>query len=624
MSHRIRLALAAILLITFYAAVALTILIWVTLVVLMFDAAGSAYATTLPVTGFLFCAGTAVPVYALGDAARRSLFLVDTPSTPSMEVGRSRAAALHALVDDLAERLGISEPVRIRLHTTVGAEAVDEDSRFLGLSAGTHVLSVGLPLLAALPRRQIRAVMAHELAHLSLRHHRVRAFTLRLETSLTVARESLISFGTANGLVGLYVGLPQAMIGIYIRLFRRLVQPVRRRQELEADHMAARLCGASTLAEALANRAVVEPLWIEFQRMYLDAAPDGVLPADPFRAFARTMADPGVQDRLPALRAQMVRAPAAQNEFGASHPHLAYRLRRLTKGPDPAAVGACLPDAALLPDLLPRQVAGLLARYVGASTLPWQDWIDRWVDARNAVLVEPLCEAVRTLDGPEHQPVALHQMLHLLEAGQRMPLARALAERVPETHQEPDDPLALLSAALLALVRSRLTERPGPQSPLPQLVRDAVRQPNQVSRLSLHLARRGVDETAPAQDTPETGQHRSDEPEQAGYTTAKVSGGIPEAGRRVISSVRAVTLTVLIVVVAVGGLRWTARDKPAVVPPTRVTPTYSPVYPVSPPLASQPYAPLPSASAYPFSPEDRYRLPSPVLTAPAFSLRATP
>lgn len=368
----------------------------------------------------------------------------------------------------------------------------------------------------------------------------------------------------------------------------------------------------------------MEPLWIEFQRMYLDAAPDGALPADPFRAFARTMADPGVQDRLPAQRAQMVRAPAAQNEFGASHPHLAYRLRRLTKGPDPAAVGACLPDAALLPHLLPRQVAGLLARYVGASTLPWQDWIDRWVDARNAVLVEPLCEAVRTLDGPEHQPVALHQVLHLLEAGQRMPLARALAERVPETHQEPDDPLALLSAALLALVRSRLTERPGPQSPLPQLVRDAVRQPNQVSRLSLHLARRGVDETAPAQDTPETGQHRSDEPEQAGYTTAKVSGGIPEAGRRVISSVRAVTLTVLIVVVAVGGLRWTARDKPAVVPPTRVTPTYSPVYPVSPPLASQPYAPLPSASAYPFSPEDRYRLPSPVLTAPAFSLRATP
>ncbi|MET7851200.1 M48 family metalloprotease [Streptomyces avermitilis] len=227
MSHRIRLALAAILLITFYAAVALTILIWVTLVVLMFDVSGSVYATTLPVTGFLFCAGTAVPVYALGDAARRSLFLVDTPSTPSMEVGRSRAAALHALVDDLAERLGISEPVRIRLHTTVGAEAVDEDNRFLGLSAGTHVLSVGLPLLAALPRRQMRAVMAHELAHLSLRHHRVRAFTLRLETSLTVARESLISFGTANGLVGMYVGLPQAMIGIYIRLFRRLVQPVR-------------------------------------------------------------------------------------------------------------------------------------------------------------------------------------------------------------------------------------------------------------------------------------------------------------------------------------------------------------------------------------------------------------
>nr|BBJ48624.1 hypothetical protein SAVMC3_12530 [Streptomyces avermitilis] len=120
MSHHIRLALAAILLVTFYAAVALTILIWVTLVILMFDVAGSVWATTLPVTGFLFCAGTAVPVYALGDAARRSLFLVDTPSTPSLEVGRGRAAALHALVDDLAERLGISEPVRIRLHTAVG------------------------------------------------------------------------------------------------------------------------------------------------------------------------------------------------------------------------------------------------------------------------------------------------------------------------------------------------------------------------------------------------------------------------------------------------------------------------------------------------------------------------
>lgn len=71
----------------------------------------------------------------------------------------------------------------------------------------------------------------------------------------TAYRPSLVALGGANGLVAAYVGFPQLLTGAYARLFRWIVQPVRRRQELEADAAAAEVCEAPQRAEALVRQA---------------------------------------------------------------------------------------------------------------------------------------------------------------------------------------------------------------------------------------------------------------------------------------------------------------------------------------------------------------------------------
>ncbi|WP_329012663.1 M48 family metallopeptidase [Streptomyces sp. NBC_00690] len=612
MSHRIRLVFVAALLLSFYAVMAVAVLSWLALVVLIFYSAGFDGATTFPVPSFLFCAGTAVLVYALVDATCRSLFLVGGEGT---WLSPREAPELDHIVKEVANEFRISEPLHLRLTSSMSAELVDEDNRFLGLVAGNRVLSIGAPLLAVLSTDQVRAVVAHELAHLSLRHDRVRAFTARLEVSLTVARESLVRFGRANGLVARYTGLPQLLIGAYIRLFRWLVQPIRRRQEFEADQAAASICTAPLLAEALCQRALAETLWAQFQQVFLEAPPGGVLPADPFRGFAHAAADPEIQHRIPSLRDDAITAPAMRTEFGSWHPDLMHRLRDL--GGAPAALLPVRPGATAAPHLSHSDIARLLPAYQGATTLPWKPWLRRWIDQRSAHLVTPLLEAVREVSRTA-TPITLHQVLHLVAAGDRMPLARALTAYLPEP-QVGAEPLDLLGEALLALVRRQLGERPRSPS-LREMVMEAVVQPSQSSRLTLYLADVGVDPMRPVEGFHgPTGPGQQETTESGpGFKTLKVAPELPEAVQELVPWVRNVTLTVLVVASTVGGFIWMGRDDV-----TYEAPSGQVVWPRPSTAPFAPAPPLGQATAMPswfreplhdpLAPRRDYSIPLPVL-----------
>ncbi|MFD6109186.1 hypothetical protein ACFWG0_03630 [Streptomyces yangpuensis] len=55
---------------------------------------------------------------------------------------------------------------------------------------------------------------------------------------------------------------------------------------------------------------------------------------------------------------------------------------------------------------------------------------------------------------PRLTDTSLHEVLRLLEAGERMPPACGLAERLPEGFRDDGEPSAVLAEALLALVRT--------------------------------------------------------------------------------------------------------------------------------------------------------------------------
>ncbi|MGW2619877.1 M48 family metallopeptidase [Streptomyces sp. NPDC001500] len=601
---RIRLAFAALSLFGFYVSVAVSLLLWAALVVLGFVITTFDSAKVFPGTAFLFIAGTTPLAYVLAKATHRSIFLVEEEATRSTDPADHQVSLLRGLVDEVAEKLGIEEPVTIRLTSEASARMTDEDAGYLGLSCGYSVLSIGLPLLAVLSRDQVRAVVTHEMAHMALRHHRARACTVRLETSLAAAYRFLDDFTRANSFVAMYAGYPKLLIGTHRWLFRLVVQPLRRRQELEADALAARLCGAASLADALIKAALVDVLWPSFQEVFLKQAPEGFLPIDPFRGFAHTLSGTGFRlSALRSLRTELLSAPEATTDMGSSHPHLVDRCKRLTGG-EPLSIKASFqPDAIFLPDLLPQVTAWLLPDfgYDTAIVLPWNEWTSRRSDA---LLVPPLLSAAR-----EHieqgRATTLQEILHILDAGRRMALARGVAKRLPGQDSEAGVPLDVLARALLALVRTRLGTRPTSGSLLEQLVRDAVMDAGQVSRLSLHLAALGVDEHTPEEQDEHTdaGEDGSSAPE-----THRVARRRPrEEQQELIATIGKVTIALLIGGLVIGGLLWTGRGNPQSQNPSNhggqgwVTSPSTPSIGPSPVFTTDPLAPtglmtlLPSA-----------------------------
>ncbi|MER5569515.1 M48 family metalloprotease [Streptomyces goshikiensis] len=579
---RIRLAFAAVLLLGFYVSVAVSLLLWAALVVLCFDITTFASATVFPGIVFLFIAGTTPLAYVVAKATHHSLFFVEEETAPSTDPGDHQVPALRGLLDEVAGQLGITEPVTIRLTGEATAQMTDEDAGYLGLSSGYSVLSVGLPLLAALLRDQVRAVVTHEMAHMALRHHRARACTVRLETSLAAASHSLDELTHANRFVAMYTGYPRLLIGTHRWLFRLVVQPLRRRQELEADAVAARLCGAAALADALIKAALAESLWPDFQKLFLKKGLEGFLPVDPFRGFAHTLSDPSVRSALRSLRTALLSAPAATTDLGYSHPHLADRCERLTGGRRFSIKVSFQPDDTFLPSLLPQETAWLLPGlgYGTATVLPWDEWTSRRNDAQ---LVPALLSAARVHIEPG-RTATLHEVLRILDAGQRMVLARDLEKRLPTPDHEAGAPLDVLAKALLALVRSRLGDRPAPRSLLEQLVRNAVLDTDQVSRLSLHLAALGIDEHAPDDEDGHTDTDGASEPQTHRIGRRQLS----EEQQERVTTIGGITIALLIGGLAIGGLLWVGRGEPASPEPPNPglqrLPTNSPAVPIGPPL----------------------------------------
>ncbi|MFI2041238.1 M48 family metalloprotease [Streptomyces bottropensis] len=593
---RIRLAVAASFLLGFYVSVAVSLMLWAALVVLCFVVTTFDSSKVFPGTVFLFIAGTTPLAYVLAKATHRSLFLVEEPTAPRTDPANHQVPALRGLVDEVARQLGIKEPVTIRLTGEATAQMTDEDAGYLGLSSGYSVLSVGLPLLAALSRDQVRAVVTHEMAHMALRHHRARSFTLRLETSLEAADRSLDEFTEANSFVAMYVGYPRLLIGTHRWLFRLVVQPLRRRQELEADAVAARSCGAATLADALIKAALADVLWPDFQKVFLKQALEGVLPVDPFRGFAHMLSDPGVRSTLRSLRTELLCAPAATTDLGSSHPHLADRCERLAGGRRLPIKASFQPDDTFLPDLLPQETAWLLPDlgYDTATVLPWDEWTSRRSDA---LLAPPLLSAARAHIEPG-RTATLHEVLRILDAGQRMALARDLANRLPTPNHEAADPLDVLARALLALVRTRLGDRPASRSLLEQLVRNAVLDTGQVSRLSLYLASLGVDEHAPDEDEDDGHTGTGGDGASAPQTHRVGRRRLSEEQQERIATTGSVTIALLIGGLVIGGLLWAGRSTPQSHDPSKhggqgratSSPT-APIEPSQPLFTNDPLAP---------------------------------
>ena len=184
--------------------------------------------------GIWFCAETRDPDSDLGPVLAR----VDAP-------------LLFSSIDTVARRLGVRPPGQVRL-TYLPCCGVVAWGR-------SQALIIGLPLLRVLTQVELRAVVAHELAHLARGDATRAARSARFVEGLELAIEQ--AGARARGPLG-------AWARFCLREASWLIEPVARGQEARADRMAAIIAGGGAAASALVKVAVVQPLFREVLECY--------------------------------------------------------------------------------------------------------------------------------------------------------------------------------------------------------------------------------------------------------------------------------------------------------------------------------------------------------------------
>ncbi|MDR3639433.1 MAG: M48 family metalloprotease [Isosphaeraceae bacterium] len=245
------------------------------------------------------------------------VWVVTETRDPDADIGpmlaRVDAPSLFTAVDEVARRLNVKSPGQIRVTYLPCCGVVAWE--------GSRALILGLPLLRVLTHAELRAILAHELAHLARGDATRAARSARFVEGLGRALER--SENHTHGPLG-------ALASVCHRWSSQLIGPIARGQEARADRFAAAIAGGSAAASALVKVALVQPLFKEVLEHYDPTDPDAPNLYAFFRAFWYRL-PPEVHT---AMRLQALTNTDESND--PAHPPLPDRLALLQAYPDPA------------------------------------------------------------------------------------------------------------------------------------------------------------------------------------------------------------------------------------------------------------------------------------------------
>jgi len=242
---------------------------------------------------------------------------------------RSQAPPLFDLLADLAARLDIRPPEEVRLAFLPCCGVVAWRK--------SRALLLGLPLLSVLDVAELRAVLAHELAHLARGDATWSARLIRSVEALdrALGRPDRETWG------------PLRWWALFCRrIALGLLGPIAQGQEARADRSSAVIAGGRNASSALVKVALVQPLFRELLEVIdTDPATSKNLYAT-FRLFWERLPEPLVN----AMRLQLLIDTESPSQ--SPHPPLADRVAQLLTYPDrPAKPVEREPALTLLGDL---------------------------------------------------------------------------------------------------------------------------------------------------------------------------------------------------------------------------------------------------------------------------------
>lgn len=167
--------------------------------------------------------------------------------------GRVLRAAEHprlfALIDAVRHKSGGGRIDEVILNDVFNT-AIVQIPRLGILGWHRNVLIIGLPLLQSLSRKEFAAILAHEFAHIERRHGKLGTWLYRIREVWGNINDS---FGEERGILWWVITWP---LRRYIPYFSAYSLVLVRRDEYEADRLAAKIVGPRTLADALIAVAI--------------------------------------------------------------------------------------------------------------------------------------------------------------------------------------------------------------------------------------------------------------------------------------------------------------------------------------------------------------------------------
>jgi len=301
---------------------------------------------------------------ALALAVFRSL-IVRWPEPEGILIRRDQAPKLFSEVDAIRKKLRAPKVHRIFIDGNYNA-SMEQRPRLGILGWREGQMHVGLPLMHALSPAAFRAVLAHELGHLSGNHGRIAGWIYRIRQTWLQLLQRLESEGRPGAI------LFTTFFSWYAPFLNAYSFVLARAHEYEADRCAAEIAGSKTTATALVavdvrGRFLSEEFW---PTLWKTADTSDRPPASPYLQQRSSLLSTLPRERTDVWVRQ---ALTVKTGYVDTHPSLNDRIK---------ALGVNIPASEWLPEV--NQLAGPSAaeEYLGPTLDHWYRVLEeRWTEA---------------------------------------------------------------------------------------------------------------------------------------------------------------------------------------------------------------------------------------------------
>lgn len=368
-----------------------------------------------------------------------------------IRLSRADSPALFELVDGL--RCDLRTP---RVHAIVLTQelnaAVTQVPRLGFLGGYRNILVIGLPLMKSLTVEQMRAVLAHELGHLSRGHARVGNWIYRLRLIWERLGQEFDRKERAGATV------IRRFFAWYVPRFTARSFPLARRNEYEADAASARMTSPDIAAEALTGVNVMSCFLSQsYWPAIHGAARELPVPtAAPYSAFRASAALAESAETRQVWLDDVLRETTSLAD---THPCLSDRLQAIGSLPRfaPPAVGESADS--LLGSAAARLVEGFDAEWRERIAGSWREYHERVATGRARLSVLAAAGDASTLGEEDLLERAALEEAYGAGAEAALPLRRSAFERFPASNR-----------ARFALGRQLLERRDAEGAPLVEAV----------------------------------------------------------------------------------------------------------------------------------------------------------